>query len=135
MTSTRKSELQTAEGKLLELAMRRRRLKAPAVASGIGVGVETVRNWIKGYRSEGKGKFVAVHPDPIDLAKAAQFLGISQRDLDANGLTGAAEELAALANVELTGEFDSDSTPFRRLVGLRSELDAIIEQLRGAVTE
>lgn len=132
MTNDRKAEYQTAEGKLLETTMRRRKVKAPAVAREVGVSTDTCRNWVKGYRSKGNGLVTQVFPDEFELAAAASFLHISPAELVEAGREDAAAQLVAMADRDVADEVLRDSTPLRRLIAIRDELDAFITDFRAS---
>lgn len=86
------------EAALLSSAAKRRGISAPQLAAKIeDAGVETIRNWLKGYRTLKAGQTAISRPSEFQLAKVAQELGITAGDLRKVGRDDAADELETVS--------------------------------------
>lgn len=120
-------EGRTAEGQLLKAAMLRHRprWRAPQLATAASVSIGTVQNIVKGYRTAQAGQRASAIPDAAMLATLAHALG-NVSDDDLRGI-GREDAVAALAELR-SGTAADDAVS--RLVAIRSDIDALIVQLR-----
>lgn len=122
---------QTAEGRLLDDALLRRRWKAPRLASETSVSVDWVRAILRGYRNTGAGTFAPVVPDAAMLATLAKPLGVTVSQLSGIGRPDAARALGILNGTDEPTPEEPSAAPElgERLARIRDELDRLISEL------
>lgn len=126
---------QRPEGKLIAAAMFRKRLKRPAAAQLVGVSDGWLGNVVKGYRSDGKGKTKPVVADAAMLARIAHALGISGDELRDVGREDAVEPLLLLTGMYAEAALREESSALRKLIAIRNDVDALIDELRSAARQ
>jgi transcriptional regulator with XRE-family HTH domain len=72
---------QRPEGALLDTARRALKLSARAAAELAGMSDARWRNIVSGYQSAGRGQYIAVSAPPETLARMAQAVGVSAKEL------------------------------------------------------
>jgi transcriptional regulator with XRE-family HTH domain len=111
---------QRPEGRLIGLAQKRSRLSQRQAAKRAGMSEARWRNIVSGYQSVSAGVYIPVRGPAETVARMAQVVGVTPKQLAEAGREDAAEELRDLAAI--SGE-DDDSL-------LTPEEIAVIERIR-----
>lgn len=101
--------------------------KTPQLAQASGVSPAQIQNIMKGYRIVRAGETAPVVASAGDAARIARALGLSPVELEKAGRGDAAEVLRQIIAIE---DDQGDATPLRRLIDIRGQIDALIEELR-----
>lgn len=132
MTSQKKTELQRPEGALIENALRMKNMSGRRAAEQAGISDARWRQIVNGYMSAGGGQSVPVVGPPETVARMARVVGVTADQLREAGRADAADLLLTLAGMQAEAEWRTVGTALDRLIALREELDAIIDDLSNA---
>jgi uncharacterized cupin superfamily protein len=129
---TTKREHQRPEGRLIEEAMRIKGISGRQAASDAGISDARWRQIVNGYMSAGAGQFVSVTGPDETIARMARVVGVTPDQLREAGRPEAADLLLTLAGMQAQSEWQSVGTALERLLAIREQLDAVIDELSNA---
>ena len=112
------------------IARGRRPLSQNKAAKAIGISPARWRQIENGYQTVGHGQQIAVEGPAETVARMARSVGVTSEQLRQAGREDAATALDALNGPTVEVQLDDESSPLRRLIGIRDEIDRVIEDLR-----
>lgn len=124
-----KHEYQRPEGVLLESAAKMKGISARKGAREASLSDARWRQIVNGYASVGAGQVVAVEGPPETVARMALAVGVTAEQLRGAGRADAADKLLRLAGMQAESEWQSVGTALERLVAIREQIDAVIDEL------
>lgn len=129
---TAREDMQRPEGALIERAMRVKGISGRQAASEAGISDARWRQIVNGYMSAGAGQYVSVVGPDDTIARMARVVGVTPEQLREAGRPESADLLLTLAGMQAESEWQSVGTALDRLMRIREQLDAVIEELADA---
>lgn len=117
---------------MIERAAAARGMSARAAAKEASLSDARWRQIVNGYASVGAGQTVPVEGPAETIARMAMAVGVTPDQLRQAGRTDAADLLLVLGGMQAESEWQAVGTALDRLLRIRSELDAVIAELRSA---
>lgn len=111
-------------------AQRPKAWAAPQLAQAAGMSTQQIQNILKGYRTVSAGETAPVVAKPVTVARIARALRIAPAELESAGRADAAAALRQLITADAALDERAGTTPLRRLMDIRGQIDALIEELR-----
>lgn len=108
------------------------KLSARQAATKAGMSDARWRQIVNGYQSAGAGQTVEVRGPDETIARMAHVVGVTPEQLREAGRPEAADLLIALEGMQSESEWQSVGTALDRLIDIREQLNAVIDELSDA---